>query len=181
MAASAGFQVVISLTPSTSQKALSDEQTIVECLGLRYLSIPVNHDRPTRTNLVAFFETMESLTETPTFIHPLHRRFKCGHLPALFRVLRRSWPIAEAIARTHDSGEPNPVWRMFLDRRLPERFTAKAVNRGVVILTSSVDCLFTTGGCTPLQFKVRALLRTGRMKRPWTEWICLMTPNLLSL
>lgn len=131
MVASANFQVVINLVPSASQGVMPDERAIVESLGMRYLSIPVNQERPTRTNLVTFFDTMESLTETPTLIHCIDGS-SVGCFLALFRVLRRGWSVAEAIALTHDLREPHPIWRKFFDRRLVDRalYNEVAYNRG---------------------------------------------------
>lgn len=167
MVASANFQVVINLAPSASQGALPNERAIVDSLGMRYLSIPVNQDRPTRTDLVTFFDTIESVTETPTLIHCIDGS-SVGYFLALFRVLRRGWSVAEAIACTHDLGEPHPSWRKFLDRRLADRalYDVVAYNRGAWNRQVAQGNLWTL----PVGSDVIAEARTGR-------WTVLLTAS----
>jgi protein tyrosine phosphatase (PTP) superfamily phosphohydrolase (DUF442 family) len=57
----AGYQVVVNLARPDSPKALPNEQTIVESLGMRYVPIPVDWENPTLENVARFFSLMEAI------------------------------------------------------------------------------------------------------------------------
>ncbi len=57
----AGYQVVVNLARPDSPKALPNEQTIVESLGMRYVPIPVDWENPTLENVACFFSLMEAI------------------------------------------------------------------------------------------------------------------------
>jgi protein tyrosine phosphatase (PTP) superfamily phosphohydrolase (DUF442 family) len=57
----AGYQVVVNLARPDSPKAIPNEQTIVESLGMRYVPIPVDWENPTIEDVARFFSLMEAI------------------------------------------------------------------------------------------------------------------------
>jgi len=64
-----GFEVVINLAMPTSTYALKDEAEIVRQAGLKYVSIPVEWEKPTREDLARFFQAMHTVKDEKVFVH----------------------------------------------------------------------------------------------------------------
>ena len=68
-AAASGVQVVINLAMPDSERALPDERSLVESLGMKYIGIPVLWDHPTRGDLDEFMDAMDANKRSRLLVH----------------------------------------------------------------------------------------------------------------
>jgi protein tyrosine phosphatase (PTP) superfamily phosphohydrolase (DUF442 family) len=64
-----GFDVVINLALSNATNALDNEDKIVSTLGMTYIHIPVDFERPMVDDLKLFLTLLSSLKEKKVFLH----------------------------------------------------------------------------------------------------------------
>lgn len=67
--AKAGVEAVINLAPVTDPGALADEAEVVGKLGMGYVHIPVNWDKPPREDVKAFFAAMKQFHGKRVLVH----------------------------------------------------------------------------------------------------------------
>ena len=63
------FDVVINLALSTATNALDNEDKIVSQLGMSYIHIPVDFEKPTKDDLKLFLTLLSSLEGKKVFVH----------------------------------------------------------------------------------------------------------------
>jgi uncharacterized protein (TIGR01244 family) len=93
--AAAGVQVVINLALPTSEKALPNEAALVESLGMTYVGIPVEWDRPTRRKLDEFMNAMDANKDSKILVH-CRANYRATGFIALYRILRKGWIMEQA-------------------------------------------------------------------------------------
>ncbi len=115
-----GVQVVINLAMPDSEKALPDEKSIVESLGMQYVGIPVEWDHPTRADLEQFMQAMDVHAADTLLVH-CQANYRVTGFVTLYRVLRLGWGRDEAFKDLRRIWDPDqyPVWKQFLDDNLP--------------------------------------------------------------
>ncbi len=115
-----GVQVVINLAMPDSERALRDEESVVESLGMQYISIPVKWDQPTRRDLDAFMNAMDAHKADKLLVH-CQANYRVTGFMTLYRVLRLGWEPAEAFKDLRRIWNPEeyPVWKKFLEDNLP--------------------------------------------------------------
>ncbi|MBW4521305.1 MAG: protein tyrosine phosphatase family protein [Scytolyngbya sp. HA4215-MV1] len=64
-----GYQVVVNLALLDSPRALQEEETIVQSLGMQYIHIPVVWENPTISEVQQFFQVMQENADRPVFVH----------------------------------------------------------------------------------------------------------------
>src|SRR3954467_2150447 len=69
MVRKAGFEAVINLALPTSDNALPNEGSLVTDLGMTYVHIPVNFQKPLPQDFQAFCQIMEAFDSRPVFVH----------------------------------------------------------------------------------------------------------------
>src|SRR5687768_1338106 len=82
-----GFEVIINLALPTSTNALPDEAAIVQRCGLKYIHIPVLWEKPTRHDLLQFFQVMEENSDKPVFVH-CAMNMRVSAFMYLYRILK---------------------------------------------------------------------------------------------
>lgn len=112
--AEAGFEIVVNLALHDADYSLPGEREIVNSLGMRYIHIPVQWERPTRTDLEQFFETMDNLSGHRLFIHCAANK-RVSVFVSLYRRLRQGWSAEDVIPDVQAIWEPDAVWRPFMD------------------------------------------------------------------
>jgi protein tyrosine phosphatase (PTP) superfamily phosphohydrolase (DUF442 family) len=112
--AEAGFEIVVNLALHDADYSLPGEREIVNSLGMRYIHIPVQWERPTRTDLEQFFETMDKLSGHRLFIHCAANK-RVSVFVSLYRRLRQGWSAEDVIPDVLAIWEPDAVWRPFMD------------------------------------------------------------------
>ena len=117
--AEAGVNVVINLALTTSQGALSDEDLLVESLGMQYIHIPVEWNNPTKQNLDDFFIAMEEHKDEKMLVH-CQANYRATAFITLHRILRQGWEKEAAFRDMNIMWNPEdfPAWQKFLDDNL---------------------------------------------------------------
>ena len=119
-ASQAGIQVVINLAIPDSERALPNEQSIVESLGMAYVGIPVQWDHPTRQDLDRFMDAMDTHAGDNLLVH-CQANYRVTGFMMLYRVLRLEWRPEDAFKDLLPIWDPEdyPVWKNFIDENLP--------------------------------------------------------------
>jgi uncharacterized protein (TIGR01244 family) len=115
--AAAGYQVVVNLALHEGEYALPDEGAIIEALGMQYVHIPVQWERPTPGDLKRFFGVMETHGGDKVWVH-CAANMRVSIFMALYRVLTLGWALDEALVDVHALWTPNEIWQRFLDDAL---------------------------------------------------------------
>ena len=112
-------QVVINLAMPGSDRALPDEAQLVESLGMKYIGIPVDWEKPTRENLDEFMNAMDANKESKMLVH-CQANYRATGFITLYRVLRLGWEqsLAYQDLRRIWNPEDYPVWQKFLEEYL---------------------------------------------------------------
>jgi protein tyrosine phosphatase (PTP) superfamily phosphohydrolase (DUF442 family) len=119
-ASRSGVQVVINLAMPDSERALPDEASIVEGLGMQYVGIPVLWEGPTQRNLEDFMDAMDAHTDSRLLVH-CQANYRATGFVTLYRVLRLGWDPEEAFKDLRRIWNPDeyPVWKKFIEENLP--------------------------------------------------------------
>lgn len=116
--AAAGYDVVMNLALHDDPRySLPDEVGAVRRLGLEYVHIPVVFDSPTREDLLAFFDAMETRKGKRIWLH-CAANLRVTAFLGLYRQVRDGWPHEEAFALMHEVWKPNPAWGQFIGEQL---------------------------------------------------------------
>lgn len=111
----AGFKTVINLALVDSPGALPDERERVEAMGLEYVHIPVNFQKPQEEDFRRFIEAMRAHEGEKVFVH-CAANMRVSAFVFLFRTLLEGMSEDEARADLNRIWEPNEVWREFMTR-----------------------------------------------------------------
>jgi uncharacterized protein (TIGR01244 family) len=119
--AEAGTQVVINLAPAIVKDALPNEDSLVKSLGMEYVHIPVEWNKPTKQNLEDFFAAMNEHQGEKVLVH-CQANYRASSFVMLYRVLKLGWKKDEAIPVMEKMWNPEdfPVWQNFIDENLPD-------------------------------------------------------------
>jgi uncharacterized protein (TIGR01244 family) len=119
--AEAGTQVVINLAPAIVKDALPNEDSLVKSLGMEYVHIPVEWNKPTKQNLEDFFAAMDEHQGEKVLVH-CQANYRASSFVMLYRVLKLGWKKDEAIPVMEKMWNPEdfPVWQNFIDENLPD-------------------------------------------------------------
>ncbi len=129
-AAASGVQVVINLALPDSERALKDESSTVESLGMQYINIPVQWEQPIRRDLDQFMEVMDSHNDSRLLVH-CQANYRVSGFIALYRVLRLGWQPERAMQDVYRIWNPDeyPTWKKFIEQNLstaPQRPQSEA-------------------------------------------------------
>lgn len=118
-AAQQDVQIVINLAPQTVPDALSNEEQLVNSLGMQYIHIPVIWTTPTKDGLDRFMAVMDENKDKKILVH-CQANFRATAFVALYRILRQGWNPKDAIEDMHKiwDAEDYPIWKMFIEENL---------------------------------------------------------------
>jgi protein tyrosine phosphatase (PTP) superfamily phosphohydrolase (DUF442 family) len=122
MVKDSGYQTVVNLALGSAHNALADERSTVESLGMRYVHIPVEFDRPTPEDFDRFCDLMKENGDQPLFVH-CAANFRVSAFMYLYRQIYLGWGADDAISDLHKIWTPNAVWQQFINEVLNERVT----------------------------------------------------------
>ena len=129
----AGYEVVVNLARPDSPKALPNEQAIVESLGMRYASIPVDWENPTLEDVARFFSIMEAicaspkgrrqrrtqqrnaLAAQPVFVH-CAANMRVSAFMYLYRLIHEGMSDEQAKRDLQKIWTPNDTWQAFIQQ-----------------------------------------------------------------
>jgi protein tyrosine phosphatase (PTP) superfamily phosphohydrolase (DUF442 family) len=109
-----GYQTVVNLALGSAHNALSDERSTVESLGMRYMHIPVEFDRPTPEDFERFCVLMKENDDQPLFVH-CAANFRVSAFMYLYRRIYLGWGADDAITDLHKIWTPNAIWQQFIN------------------------------------------------------------------
>ena len=117
--ASAGVRRVINLATYDPQHDPVDEAGLVSSLGLKYDSIPVDWDAPSRPDLEAFMRAMDENGQDRVLVH-CRANYRATAFIMLYRVRRLGWTPEEAFPDVRRIWNPEeyPVWHRFITEQL---------------------------------------------------------------
>ncbi|PWT71876.1 MAG: hypothetical protein C5B46_07640 [Proteobacteria bacterium] len=113
-----GFAVVVNLALHNEPRySLADETGVVRSLGMEYAHIPVQFDKPTQSDLLAFFSTMEQHRDRKVFVH-CAANMRVSAFVGLYRSIVEHLPDEQAFSVMKTIWEPNEVWSRFIAEML---------------------------------------------------------------
>jgi protein tyrosine phosphatase (PTP) superfamily phosphohydrolase (DUF442 family) len=116
----ASYNLVINLAPSTHEKALPNEQNIVESLHMEYIHIPVAFDRPTMADFDHFCQVLQEHQGQSIFVH-CAANLRVSSFMYLYRRIHEGVAPDEAQLSLAQLWVPNQVWQEFIDRTIVEK------------------------------------------------------------
>jgi protein tyrosine phosphatase (PTP) superfamily phosphohydrolase (DUF442 family) len=120
-AAEQGVNVVINLALHDLPNVLPNEEKLVESLGMKYINVPVLWNNPTRENLDAFMDAMDSHKDKSILVH-CEANYRATGFVTLYRILRLGWDRESAFKDMHKvwNEEKYPVWKTFIEDAIEE-------------------------------------------------------------
>lgn len=106
----AGYERVIYIAFTTNENALANADQVVKGLGMDYLHIPVDWNKPTKRDFYAFADAMQRNPEQKTLLH-CQVNARATAFSFLYRVVYEDVPVAEAKADMNSVWQPNETWR----------------------------------------------------------------------
>jgi protein tyrosine phosphatase (PTP) superfamily phosphohydrolase (DUF442 family) len=108
-----GFKRVIYLAFSDNQTAIEKEDRVVKSLGLDYVHIPVDFDKPTIDDFEDFAAVMNRDQNSRTLLH-CQINLRASTFSFLYRVIYGGVPMATAKEDLDAIWQPNPDWFSFI-------------------------------------------------------------------
>ncbi|OOZ36086.1 protein tyrosine phosphatase family protein [Solemya velesiana gill symbiont] len=118
--AEAGFEIVINLALNDSDNALEDEEGLVTSLGMQYIHIPVEFDRPASEDLDAFIQAVSANWKKRLFIH-CAINMRVSAFMTLYRICCLGWYPEAALSEIRRIWEPDAVWQQFIEEQIAQR------------------------------------------------------------
>jgi uncharacterized protein (TIGR01244 family) len=117
--AAAGVRRVINLATFDPEQDPPDEASLVESLGMKYESIPVDWDAPTPQDLEAFMQVMDANGDRKVLVH-CRANYRATAFIALYRILRLGWRPEAALHDVRRIWDPAdyPIWDKFIKEQL---------------------------------------------------------------
>jgi len=108
-----GVTHVINLGPHTHEQALPNEADIVQALGMEYIHIPVDFERPTETELSCFRAAIVELKDELVHVHCIYNARVTAFI---YRLRTEVAGIDERSARDFMESvwRPGGVWALFI-------------------------------------------------------------------
>ncbi len=116
----AGYHIVINLGLLKKEYSLPDEKSFLESLGVDYVHIPVEWEKPTWADLEKFIATMKKQRGKKIFVHCAANK-RVSVFVAMYRILEQGWPREDAMAGVFDVWAPNEVWSQFIEKVLGQK------------------------------------------------------------
>ena len=105
----AGYRVVINLLPNDNKYAIPDEESVVSTLGMQYVHIPIDIERPTLGDYERFEAAMDAASESPVWVH-CAANWRVSALVGLYAQVRFGWSRERAGELVSGIWEPTPPW-----------------------------------------------------------------------
>lgn len=109
----AGFQRIVYLAFSDNESALEHEDRVVKSLGMDYLQIPVDFERPAVEDFEDFAAVMNRDRTIRTLLH-CQINLRASTFSFLYRVIYDQVPMAEAKSDLDSIWQPDRVWYRFI-------------------------------------------------------------------
>jgi protein tyrosine phosphatase (PTP) superfamily phosphohydrolase (DUF442 family) len=114
-----GFERIVYIAFSSQKHAISDEDKLVKGLGLEYLHVPVDWDRPLLSDFYAFADYLQRAPQKKTLLH-CQVNMRATVFSFLYRVIYQQVAVGQAKADMNTVWQPSEVWRDFIFAVLAE-------------------------------------------------------------
>ena len=115
-----GYELIINLALHDDPRySLKDETSYVKSLGMEYIHIPVQFDKPSKNELVSFFNAMESNKNKKIHVHCAANMRVTAFL-GLYFLIREEKSNEEAFKPMGQIWKPDSVWSLFIDAMIEE-------------------------------------------------------------
>lgn len=108
-----GIQAVVNLALPTSSNALPGEAELVSGLGLTYVHIPIEWDRPRLEQFEQFVGVLNALSGRKLWVH-CAKNMRVSAFIYLYRKHVRGENDAQASFPMREVWSPNEVWQSFI-------------------------------------------------------------------
>jgi len=109
----AGFERVIYLAFTDNKTAIESEDRVVKSLGMDYLQIPVDFDRPTLEDFEDVAVVLNRDKNIRTLLH-CQINLRASTFSFLYRVIYDGVPIQDAKSDLDAIWQPDKVWYQFI-------------------------------------------------------------------
>ena len=100
--AAMGVKTVVDLRHEASQ--FRQEQKVVESLGMKFLSVPMNMSAPTDAEITRVLDQLNAISSGPVFVHCRGGRDRTGTVIACYRIAHDRWERGAALAEARLNG-----------------------------------------------------------------------------
>jgi len=116
-----GIKTVIDLRDKPAQA--DEEKRLVESLGMKYISVPMNMHSPTGDQIAKVLGVLNSNGSGPVFVHCLGGKDRTGVAIACYRIAHDGWDNQKALAeaRVHGLGAFDVGLRHYVQRFHPSK------------------------------------------------------------
>lgn len=112
-----GIGAVINLALPTSSNALPGEAELVTLLGIAYIQIPVEWERPELHELEQFFATLRAFEHRNVWVH-CAKNMRVSAFVYLYRKLCLNHSEEDAMYPMREVWVPNETWQAFVRNAL---------------------------------------------------------------
>jgi protein tyrosine phosphatase (PTP) superfamily phosphohydrolase (DUF442 family) len=109
----AGFRRVIYLAFTDNKTAIESEDRVVKSLGMDYIHIPVDFDRPTLDDFEDFASVLNRDKNTRTLLH-CQINLRASTFSFLYRVIYGGVSMSDAKSDLDSIWQPDKVWYKFI-------------------------------------------------------------------
>lgn len=109
----AGFRRIIYLAFTDNKTAIESEDRVVKSLGMDYVHIPVDFDRPTLDDFEDYASVMNRNKNVRTLLH-CQINLRASAFSFLYRVIYAGVPMADAKSDLDAIWQPDKVWYQFI-------------------------------------------------------------------
>ena len=115
-----GYELIINLALHDDPRySLKDETASVKSLGMAYIHIPVQFDQPSKSELISFFNAMESNKNKKVHVHCAANMRVTAFL-GLYFLIREGKSKEEAFKPMRQIWKPDSVWSSFIDSMMTD-------------------------------------------------------------
>jgi protein tyrosine phosphatase (PTP) superfamily phosphohydrolase (DUF442 family) len=105
-----GFDVVINLALSSATNALENEDKIVSSLGMAYIHIPVDFEKPTIDDLKLFLTLLSSLEGKKVFVH-CAKNYRVSAFMYVYHKYFLNTPFDQIDLSIVEKWSPSKIWQ----------------------------------------------------------------------
>lgn len=117
--ADADYTLVINLGTDDPRYSLAGEDLLVSGLGMGYVHIPVEFDKPGKNDYLAFRNTMDSSSGQKRLVH-CAANFRVSAFMSIYGEERLGWSRQQAEEFIQDGWDVDDIWQQFLQQRRAE-------------------------------------------------------------
>jgi protein tyrosine phosphatase (PTP) superfamily phosphohydrolase (DUF442 family) len=108
-----GFERIIYLAFTDNKTAIEAQDRVVKSLGMDYLHIPVDFEKPTLDDFEDFASVLNRDKEVRTLLH-CQINLRASTFSFLYRVIYEAIPMADAKSDLDAIWQPDKVWFRFI-------------------------------------------------------------------